>query len=157
MNKIPLSKTKIESKVATIRDSLEELNKISRLSKKEFEANKDNFAITEHYLRRALEALFDIANHIVSRFPYSAGKRPYSYKGLALALADRGIVNKNFGNKALVNMAGYRNRLVHFYDEITPKELYEIITTKLGDFETFVKAVLRLVKNPEKFGLTIEE
>ena len=30
-------------------------------------------------------------------------------------------------------MAGYRNRLVHFYHEITPNELYEICRTQLGD------------------------
>ena len=47
--------------------------------------------------------------------------------------------------------------MVHFYDEITPKELYEIVTQRTGDVEKFVKAIVKLIKNPKKFGLTIEE
>lgn len=32
-------------------------------------------------------------------------------------------------------LAGYRNRMVHFYHEITPKELYEICSGELEDIE----------------------
>lgn len=54
-------------------------------------------------------------------------------------------------------MAGYRNRMIHFYDEITKEELYDIISKKLGDIETFVKAIIKLLKNPKKYGLIIGE
>ena len=30
-------------------------------------------------------------------------------------------------------MAGYRNRLTHHYDEVTPEELFGIVTERLGD------------------------
>jgi uncharacterized protein YutE (UPF0331/DUF86 family) len=32
-------------------------------------------------------------------------------------------------------MAGYRNRLTHHYDEVTPSELYAVITRHLDDVE----------------------
>ena len=32
-------------------------------------------------------------------------------------------------------LAGYRNRLTHFYAEITPEELFLIVTGELGDVE----------------------
>jgi len=54
-------------------------------------------------------------------------------------------------------MAGYRNRMVHFYDEITPQELYRIVTKDLGDFETFAAAAVRVIKNPSEFDLAAEE
>ena len=41
----------------------------------------------------------------------------------------------------LGTMARYRNRLVHFYDEIGEGELYDILTTNLGDFGTIIAAV----------------
>ena len=41
----------------------------------------------------------------------------------------------------MVEMAGYRNRLVHFYDEVTPEELHEILTSHLGDLEQVVVAI----------------
>lgn len=32
-------------------------------------------------------------------------------------------------------MAGYRNRMVHFYDEVTPEELYQIVQDDIKDIE----------------------
>lgn len=53
-------------------------------------------------------------------------------------------------------MAGYRNRLTHFYADVTPEEIYKVITVHLDDFNTFLQAIKDLMKNPEKFNLTIE-
>ena len=87
----------------------------------------------------------------------AAGKRPSTYKGLAMVLAEKGIVNEDFGKNVLVQMAGYRNRMVHFYDEITPQEMYEILKNNLSDISTFAGAIVKLLKNPEIYNLTIEE
>ncbi|MCX7793384.1 MAG: DUF86 domain-containing protein [Thermodesulfovibrionales bacterium] len=47
-------------------------------------------------------------------------------------------------------MSGYRNRLVHFYHEISEKEIYRIIQDNLKDIEEFVL----LIKNfMEKYSL----
>ena len=35
-------------------------------------------------------------------------------------------------------MAGYRNRMVHFYKEISAEELYDILLNELKDIETFL-------------------
>jgi len=42
-------------------------------------------------------------------------------------------------------MAGYRNRLVHGYAEVTAEEMYQIIKTKLEDFERFAEFIIPLV------------
>jgi uncharacterized protein YutE (UPF0331/DUF86 family) len=158
MYKASLSKIKIESKLAIIRESISELEIIiEQCSKEQFIADKNKFAVTEHYLRRALEALFDIGGHIISRFPYSPAKRPKTFKEIALALGEKKIVDKEFAEDKLVKMAGYRNRLVHFYDEITKEELYQIIKNDLGDLEIFAGNVVEVVKNPEKVELEVED
>ena len=38
-------------------------------------------------------------------------------------------------------MAKFRNRIVHFYDEIGEKEIYEIIQDNLKDFEVFLQDI----------------
>jgi uncharacterized protein YutE (UPF0331/DUF86 family) len=38
-------------------------------------------------------------------------------------------------------MAGYRNRLVHFYHEVSEKELYSIVQNNLSDIEEFLRAI----------------
>ena len=48
-------------------------------------------------------------------------------------------------------MAGYRNRLVHFYHEISRDELYEICSRRLADLEVISEAFRRwLMANPDK-------
>lgn len=49
------------------------------------EQKGENFTIAEHYLKRALEAVFDIGTHIISRIP---GERASSYKDIVLILGD---------------------------------------------------------------------
>lgn len=157
MNKVPLSKNKIESRLAMIREALVELQRFGKLSLEEFLGSKDHFAIAEHYLRRALEAVFDIGNHIISRYSYPPCKRPKSLKEIAIALGEKGIVDKIFARERLVAMAGFRNRMVHFYDELTEKELHQIITEDRGDFERFASSIVEVIKKPEKFGLQLAE
>lgn len=53
-------------------------------------------------------------------------------------------------------MAGYRNRMVHFYGEITEQEIYNIIQEELDDFHMFCSFVSRVLKDPSKFNLTVE-
>jgi uncharacterized protein YutE (UPF0331/DUF86 family) len=47
-------------------------------------------------------------------------------------------------------MAGYRNRLVHFYSAVTPEELFHIRSSRLNDIETVLSALLQwLQAHPE--------
>lgn len=41
----------------------------------------------------------------------------------------------------LRKMAKYRNRMVHFYDEVTPPELHGIVTQHLDDFGRILGAI----------------
>lgn len=158
MYKPPLSKIKIESKLAIIREALVELPKtVADCTEERFATDITKFAVAEHFLRRALEAVFDIGGHIISRFAYAPGKRPKTMKEIAQALGERGIVDHAFANGVLVKMAGYRNRMVHFYDEITPGELYTIVTKNLEDFEIFANAAVKVVNDPSVVDLIIDE
>lgn len=157
MTTVPLSKTKIETKLAIIREALTELEKLCSISKPEFIGENIHFITAEHFLRRALEAVFDIAGHILSRFPYSPGKRPITYKEIAVVLGEKHVVDNKFANESLVKMAGYRNRMVHHYSEVTKDELYDIIQTNLVDLDKFARAIVDVIENPQKVGLEISE
>ncbi|MEN2984391.1 MAG: HepT-like ribonuclease domain-containing protein [Dictyoglomaceae bacterium] len=81
--------------------------------------------------------------------------RTSTYKEIALALAKENIIPENFVKEKLVKMAGYRNRLIHFYSEVSLEELYSIIQNNIKDFEEFLKYIKELLENPEKFGFKI--
>lgn len=80
-------------------------------------------------MRRALEALFDIGRHILAKkFAHPAAE----YKEIADGLLEKKVLAKHDA-EILRQMAGYRNRMVHFYHEIGPEELYDICTTHLDE------------------------
>ena len=65
-------------------------------------------------------------------------------KSIARGLAQQGIVSEELGEK-LARMAGYRNRLVHLYHQVTVEELYHIITDNLDDFRAFSDSIQKFV------------
>jgi uncharacterized protein YutE (UPF0331/DUF86 family) len=132
----------IEDRLGFIIKSIVRLKRLSRLDQQDF-LKEDNPAIAESYLRRSLEAIFDIGRHIISK---TAGKGIVEYKEIARALGQEGVVTKDQSEK-LILMAGYRNRLVHFYHEISDGELYTILNNNLSDVEAFVKEIKRFIES----------
>lgn len=149
MTVLPLDRDTIVRRMNGIQQELRELGQLSKLPLDEFQ-NGVGFKLAQFHLHRALEGIFHIIGHILSRIP---GAQATEYKDMARKLGEVGIIEKEFANGALVNMAGYRNRLVHFYAEITPVELYDIVCNKQKDIETFLAAIKRVLENPNQFGL----
>jgi len=112
-----------------------------------FFADRRNIWAAESCLRRSLEALFDLGRHILAK-GYGLGTT--EYKEIADKLGEQGILRTKEGNILRI-LAGYRNRMVHFYHEITPEELYEICAHQLGDLEVVQDAYRHWLKeHPEK-------
>lgn len=155
MKSLPLNRKVLVNRLAEIERDLTELEKFRGVPLKEFSGGV-HYAVAEHHLRRTLEAVFDAGNHILSRLPLAPSQRPESYKAIALALGRHKVVPEAYAEGPLSQMAGYRNRLIHFYDEVTSEELYGVIQNQLSDIETFAKALQELILHPERIGLTIE-
>jgi uncharacterized protein YutE (UPF0331/DUF86 family) len=74
---------------------------------------------------------------------------PSEYKAVAQAMRTSGLLNEE-QTAVMLELAGYRNRMVHFYDEISDKELYEICTAELADVERLLAALLEWARrHPE--------
>jgi uncharacterized protein YutE (UPF0331/DUF86 family) len=135
----------IEDRLGFINYALVKLKKLSTHTEDKFLEN-DNPAIAESYLRRSLEALFDIGRHITAKM---AGKGIVEYKEIAKFLGEKGVISNNLAS-TIVLMAGYRNRLVHYYHEISDKELYIIITAHLSDIEAFAAQIRQFIEALKK-------
>lgn len=114
-----------------------ELKPFCSLSKEEFLSDRKNPPFVESYLRRSLEAVFDVGRYILAK---TYGSRALEYKTIAKELGDKDIITRELSD-LLYNMAGYRNRMVHFYREVTPEELYSIVVHRLGDFDRFIREI----------------
>ena len=132
----------IEDRLGFINKAVARLKRLSYIDERDF-LDDDNPAIAESYLRRSLEAIFDIGRHIIAK---TAGKGIVEYKEIASALGDRGVITKQLAERLRL-MAGYRNRLVHFYHEVNDRELYLITKNNLADIEDFVKEMKTFIES----------
>lgn len=131
----------IEDRLGLIFQSIAKLKRLSNLEERVF-LEGDTPAIAESYIRRSLEAIFDIGRHIVAK---TAGKGIVEYKEIANALSNMKVVKEERGER-LKLMAGYRNRLVHFYHEVADKELFIIVKNNISDMEDFVKDIKAFIE-----------
>jgi uncharacterized protein YutE (UPF0331/DUF86 family) len=121
---------------------VQELKPFSRMTREEFLSDKKNPPFVESYLRRSLEVVFDIGRHILSK---TYGFKEIEYRAIAKELGEKQVVTLELSDE-LSKMAGYRNRMVHFYKEVTPEELYDIVVNDLKDFERFAKEIVAFIK-----------
>lgn len=133
---------RIEKDLNLIGEYLIKLKKLSSLPLEEFLSDERNPASCESFLRRCIEAMFDIGRHILSK---GFGYKPLEYKEIARELAKRNIISQDY-LETLVKIAGYRNRMVHFYKEISEEELYNIIKNNLSDIERFVIEISNFIE-----------
>ena len=131
----------IEDRLGLINRSIIRLKNLSSLQEETF-LDGDTPAIAESYIRRSLEAIFDVGRHITAR---TAGKGIVEYREVASALGSAGVVTKGLSER-LKLMAGYRNRLIHFYHEVSDKELFLIVNNNISDMEDFVKEIKTFIE-----------
>ncbi len=139
-----LNKEFINERLLLIDSFLKELYELASLDKDSFIFEKRNTAACESFLRRTLEAIFDIGRHILAKTGYI--DMATEYKSIAKGLVEIKVVDKRLGEK-LVQIAGYRNRLVHMYNLVSDEELYQIIQSDLKDIEEFVSSIKRFIQH----------
>jgi uncharacterized protein YutE (UPF0331/DUF86 family) len=142
----------VTERVAWVRKMVDGIRNLPLTDFEAFKADERTPAAAESYLRRALEALLDLGRHILAK---GFAIAPTEYKEVADQLGKTGVLSEQ--DMALLKiMAGYRNRMVHFYHEVSESELYEICTQQMKDLETVLDAVTRWLKeHPEMMNESI--
>lgn len=133
----------VVDKAAAVRRMVEAMATLPLDDLDGFLASPHAAAAGESYLRRSLEALLDLGRHLLAK---GFGVVVTEYKEIPRSLRERAILSPSLAS-ILIEMAGYRNRLVHFYDEVTPEELYAILSGRRGDVEKVLDALLHWVES----------
>jgi len=140
-----ISKRVVADRLAWVDKMVSEIRALPLDSKPTFMQDTRNIWAAESCLRRALEALFDMGRHIAAK---GFGEAVTEYKEIAVTLNRRNVISSS-DLELMKKLAGYRNRLVHFYHDVSADELFEICASHLGDVEKIAN-VLRswLANNP---------
>lgn len=147
MTPAPLSAAIVADRAAWIRRMLAGIRALPLESADAFAADPRTAAAAESYLRRALEALLDLGRHVLAK---AFARGVAEYKAIAAALGEEGVLSA--GDAALLTrLAGYRNRMVHFYHVVSDEELRLICRDDLGDVERVLGALLAWLRmHPER-------
>ena len=152
MTPMAISKRVVVDRLDLIDSFLREIRSLPLEDRSGFFADRRNIWSAESCLRRSLEALFDVGRHVLAK-GYGLGIS--EYKEIANRLQEQGILNQSESNLLHI-LAGYRNRLVHFYHEVSAEELYEICIHQLGDLEVIQNAYRRWLRaHPEKIDSSL--
>jgi len=66
------------------------------------------------------------------------------YKEIAKRLFEKSVLSADEA-EWMRKMAGYRNRMVHFYREVSAEELHEICLNRLGEIRTLLRRMLESI------------
>lgn len=124
-----ISKRIVADRLDWIERMVQEIHALPLEDYASFTVDRRNVWAAESCLRRALEALMDLGRHISAK---SFGKGVSEYKEIATVLNTEGVFDEE-SHRRFRTLAGYRNRMVHFYHEISDHELFEICAAQLSD------------------------
>ena len=139
----PISAVVVTDRAAWVRRMVAGIRSLPLRDAEEFTADPSTGAAAESYLRRALEALLDLGRHVLAK---GFGRGVAEYKAIASALREEGVLTAAEA-EVLIRLAGFRNRMVHFYHAIGDEELRLICRDELGDIEQVLDALLRWLRS----------
>lgn len=132
---------KVRKITSEILASLERLEELKRLPREVFLSEPHKIGSAKYSLIVAIEGAIDLCNHIIAKNGY---RTPEDYADTFKVMAERGAFDAGFTN-TLIQMARFRNRLVHIYWEVDNNEFYHLLQTRLQDVREFL----------ERFGVFI--
>ena len=127
----------VDKKLARIVTCVSELRRLARPEAMRHDVREERFV--EHTLQLAAQAALDVASHIVS--DESLGE-PQANRELFDLLARGGFIDAELAQR-LSLMAGFRNVLVHGYDEVDIAIVEDIVKNRLDDLLHFVDVIQR--------------
>jgi uncharacterized protein YutE (UPF0331/DUF86 family) len=125
----------IAKRLAFTETRTSELTTMARLDRVHDDLKEERFV--EHTLQLAIQAALDVASHIVSDERLG---EPATNRDLFDRLATGGWISKELAAK-LGDMAGFRNVLVHGYQDVDLDIVVDAATNRLEDLTVFVTAV----------------
>lgn len=113
------------------------LKELSMMPLEQFEGDPHKVASAKYHFIIAIEAAIDLCNHLIAK---NAFRVPEDYSDTFRVMGESKILPADFIS-TLVEMAKFRNRLVHRYWDVDIKFLYQILKEDLGDLERFLAEV----------------
>jgi uncharacterized protein YutE (UPF0331/DUF86 family) len=125
-----------------------DLKALQQINFDEYLANKILRGYVERALQVSVQICLDIGAHLIAE---SGWRQPEDNKDIFVVLTEEGIVPREL-LPALMQMAGFRNLIVHDYARVDDALVYGILKRHLTDFERFAVSISRFLLNARSEG-----
>jgi uncharacterized protein YutE (UPF0331/DUF86 family) len=134
---------RVMQKIAFIKEQLGDIKSLTD-AKEPTEILNDKILVKglKYSLQTAIESMIDIAFHLAAKKYHCA---PEESRDAFRILKNNKVINDD-EFKIFSAMVGFRNRMVHLYQNISDERVYEYSITKLNDFEVFINRVSVLIR-----------
>lgn len=134
--------TKIDTVIVTTRLDfiaryLDNLKRFEQTSLDDYLLDFDTQLITERLLQLMAQAAIDINDHILSKL--NLGKSETNFNSFII-LGKYSVITVELARQ-IAPSSGLRNRLVHEYDEIDPRQVFKAISLALQQYPLYVRQV----------------
>lgn len=105
-------------------------------------------AAVKYMLQTAIEACIDLTYHVCAK---RLGQAPEDARDGLRRLTEGGLLSAAEQAK-YSDLIGFRNRLVHGYQEVSPEYIAAVLQEDLADLDHFAEVMLRLLGEEESPG-----
>lgn len=140
-----MRKADVQSKLEIIPENIERLELLRAKDYQEFCSDFRNIDSTLHRLQTSIQALVDIGSYIIAQLGL---KTPGSSAEVVEILARAGFIDSK-DEERYISMVQFRNRVVHFYNNIDVEVLYGILREEIDDIRMLYRTFLDIIEAHE--------
>ena len=136
-----INREKILYHLRLLEKDLTQLKEKAKLTKKEYLADSDAQIVVERRFQRAIESCLNIGNHLISRLGLKLAE---DYASVFAILAEANIISSQVAER-MVDMARFRNLLVHLYWSIDHERVYHQMGERMATLESFLQEIHKFI------------
>jgi len=137
---------KIRKLSSELYNALEKLRELASMNKEEFLKDVHRIASAKYHLLVAIEAAIDMCNHVIAQ---NRLRTPEDYADTFRVMHEAGAFSDELSSR-LIEMARFRNRLVHIYWEVDEEIIYQILREDISDLKDFMEQFTEFLKREIK-------
>lgn len=138
-----VDKDRVTEFLRLISADLIDLRDKAQTAKDIYLSNRDLRAVVERRLQTAIESCINIGNHIIARLRLQA---PQDYGDVFRILGEYNILPPSLTGQ-MIDMARFRNLLVHVYWEIDHDRVYDSLSDRIRALEAFAFSIAQWLKS----------
>ncbi|MBI3626490.1 DUF86 domain-containing protein [Candidatus Uhrbacteria bacterium] len=138
-----LNKDFINRKIKMIQEDLIDLEKLAAKTQSQVIKNSLAYGAAERYLEKIITRAIDINQHLLAEMG-NGKEKVRTYQDTFLKLSDLNVYPAKFG-AAIAPSAGLRNILVHEYDEVDPKKIYNSLGEAVEQYARYCEHILSFI------------